>query len=465
MTTTKTSTIALRSVLLSKLRLTTPRVLWIGLYVTWGASVLLLIATISGVQKQRYAIKTVGQDSAPSIIVAQRLKDSLAGMDANAVNELLVKPGQNPRAIQDYEERRLAFAERIIAAAQNITYGDAELKPIQKMQLAQGEYIAKIQQARDFNERGDANGVLDAYRQAALIMDNTLLPAADALDAANSTELERIYNEQKFATVQALFFVILSSLLLLGVLVALQLFLNQRMRRIVNPMLLAATAIAIIFLGYIIHAFFSASYQLKVAKEDAFASLHAVRQARALGYGVNADQGRYLLDVASATRHQQAFFDKAAKIVKIPNAQTLETVAAASAQGLKVEGLTGYMAVELNNITFPGEREAAVQSLSTFGSYLKLDKQIRQLQQSGRHQEAIALSTGYNRGQSNWAFDEFKKANQNTFDLNFKAFNQAVEQSFREVNGFEITTPIVLVLICVLTLLGLLPRLKEYERS
>ena len=151
--------------------------------------------------------------------------------------------------------------------------------------------------------------------------------------------------------------------------------------------------------------------------------------------------------------------------MKIPNSQTFETVAAASAKGLKVEGLTGYMAVELNNITFPGEREAAVQSLSTYVRYLKIDKQIRQLQQSGRHQEAIALSIGYNPGQSNWAFGEFKKANQNTFDLNQKAFSQAVEEGFREVNGFEITTPIVVVLICVLTLLGLLPRFKEYEGS
>ncbi|MDF5719722.1 MAG: hypothetical protein PUP91_04365 [Rhizonema sp. PD37] len=464
MTTTKTSPQAKRSELPNKQRLTTPRVLRTGMCVTWGASVLLLIATISGVQKQRYAIKTVGEDSVPSIILAQRLKDSLAGMDANAVNELLVKPGQNPRAIQDYEERREVFAERIIAAAKNITYSE-ELQPIQKMQLAQGEYIAKIQQARDFNERGDANGMLVAYRQAAAIMDNTLLPAADKLDAVNSTELEHTYNQQRFATAQALFFVIISSLLLLSVLVGLQLFLNHRMRRILNPMLLAATAIAIIFLGYTINAFFWASYQLKVAKEDAFTSLHAIRQARALGYGINADQNRYLLDAADATKYQQAFLDKAAKIVNIPAAQTFETVAAASAQGLKVEGLTGYMALELNNITFPGEREAAVQSLSTYARYLMIDKQIRQLQQSGRHQEAIALSTGYNLGQSDWAFSEFKQANQNTFNLNQKAFDKAIAQGFIEVNGFEITTPIVVVFICVLTLFGLLPRLKEYERS
>lgn len=450
-------------VLPTKRQLTTPFLLKGGLYVTWGASLLLLLATISGAQGQRYAVKTVGKDSAPSIILAQRIKDSLAGMDANAVNELLVKPGENPKAIQDYEERRKAFAERIIAAAQNITYGDAELKPIQTLQLAQGEYIAYIQQARDSNQRGDASGVLNAYRAAAKIMDNTLLPSSDVLDQVNSKELELTYDQQRSVTGRYLFFVIVSGLFLIGVLVAIQLFLNYRMRRILNPMLLAATGIAILFLGYTTQAFLQSSRHLKVAKEDAFQSIHALRQARALAYGVNADQSRYLLDTAFATKHEQAFIDKAAKIAKVPNGQTFETVVAALQQGKKVDGLTGFLGEELNNITFAGEREAGVDSLATFGRYLTIDKQIRQLEQSGKHVEAIALSTGHNQGQSNWAFDEFKNANQKAFDINKEAFDKSVSQGFQDVDGFEITTTVVAVIISLLTLLGLLPRIKEYD--
>lgn len=456
-----TKTIAISGKAITKL--TTPQLLKRGMYLTWGASLLLLVTTLSGVQAQRHAIKTVGKDSAPSIITAQRIKDGLAGMDANAVNELLVKSGQNPEAIKGYEERRQKLAERLVAAAENITYGDAERKPIQTLQLAVGDYMMKLQQAKDFNERGDANGVLMSYRAAAQIMDKTLLPAADALDKANSEELKQTYLAERFASGRSLFVIIIFGLLLIGVLVALQLFLSHRMRRLLNPMLLAATAIAIVFVGYTTRAFLSASHHLKVAKEDAFASVHALRQSRALAYSANADESRYLLDAALASTHQQAFFTKAAEIAKVPSGQTFEAVAAAAAQGQKVEGLTGFLGEELNNITFPGEREAAVATLSTFGTYLKIDQQIRQLQQTGKHAQAIALCTGYNPGQSNWAFNRFLDAHQKTLDINIAAFEDAIAQGFKDVDGFEIVTPIVTVAIAGLTLFGLLPRIKEYS--
>jgi hypothetical protein len=40
-----------------------------------------------------------------------------------------------------------------------------------------------------------------------------------------------------------------------------------------------------------------------------------------------------------------------------------------------------------------------------------------QLQQSGKHADAIALCVGNNPGQSNWAFEQFKQANQKTLDI------------------------------------------------
>ncbi|HEY9711542.1 MAG TPA: hypothetical protein V6D48_25260, partial [Oculatellaceae cyanobacterium] len=321
-----------------------------------------------------------------------------------------------------------------------------------------------IQRARDFNERGDANGVVLTYRAAAEIMDKTLLPAADALDTANSNELENVYKVQQSATGRSLFLVVISGLLLIGVLVTIQVFLYYRMRRILNPMLLAATAIALIFLGYTTQALLSASYHLKVAKKDAFESIHALRKMRALAYSMNADESRYLLDKALAAKHEQAFFNKATEIAQVSNGQTFDTIVAALTQGKPVESLfTGYLADELMNITFPGEREAAIATLKTFGIYFNIDKEIRQLEQSGRHESAIALCVGTNPGQSNWAFTEFLKANNQAFDINQKAFDEAVTQGFKDMDGFEISTPVVAVLVGLLTLFGLRSRLKEYD--
>jgi hypothetical protein len=456
--------IALSSKAISKL--TTPQLLKSGLYLTWSASILLLITTISGIQGQRQAIKTVGQDATPSIITAQRLKDAFTGMDANVANELLLPPGQNQDAVKGYEERYQKAAERLVAAAENITYGDKERKPIETMQLGLGNYIAKIQQARDFHQRGDNNSVLVAYRAAAEIMDKTLLPAADELDQANFAELKRIYNEEKSTSGKSLFLIVISGVTLIGVLVGFQVFLSQRMRRTLNPWLLAATAIAFIFLGYTTRAILSSANNLTLAKERAFDSMHALRQARALGYSADADQSRYLLDPTFASKHELAFMEKASRLAKLTDGLTLEIIVAAVKQDKDIKGFTGLLADELVNIPgdfFPGEQEAALASLSTWENYITIDKQIRQLNQSGKLQEAIALCIGDKPGQSNWAIDEFKKANGKTFDINQAVFDQAIKQGFYDVAGFEITTPVALSAIALLSLLGLLPRLKEYS--
>lgn len=444
-------------------KLTTPQILKRGMYATWGASLLLLVATITGVQGQRQAIKTVGKDATPSIITAQRLKDAMAGMDANAASELLVPSGQNPDAVKGYEERRQKAAERLVAAAENITFDKKERDPINKMQLGIGEYIAKIQQARDAHARGDAKATLLAYRAAAEIMDNRLIPAADALDKANFDELERSYAQQRTASSGALLFILFFGLLTLGVLVALQVFLSRRMRRTLNPMLLGASAIAFLFLGYTTMAFLSAKNHLKVAKEEAFTSMHALRQARALVYAGNSDESRYLLDSQFASNHERAFFDKIGKVATLPQGVTLATVIVASQQGKKVEGFKGYLAEELNNITFAGEREATVASLRVLADYVEIDQKIRQLKQSGKLPQAIALCIGSNTGESNWAFKKFLDANQKNYDINDNAFKASIEQGFQDVNGFEIKALVVTIAIASLTLFGLRARLKEYD--
>lgn len=456
-------------------KLTTPQLIRSGLYIVWGAGLLLLTTTILGIQEQRNAIKTVGRDAVPSIITAQRLKDGMAGMDAFAASEFLV-PSSNTQSsfleplqkdvdgatIQSYNERYRSVTERLIAAANNITY-DEEREPIQTMQLGIGEYVAKIQQARDAHARRDQAGTLAAYLSAIEILDKTLLPAADRLDQANLKVLDRAYSEQKFASARSLFLIAIVTLGLAGILVMLQLFLSQRTRRTFNPFLLSATAIALLFLVHTIGSLLSASNHLKVAKEDAFDSMHVLRQARALAYGANADESRYLLDVRNAATHEQAFFNKLNQIAAPPIGQTLEQIILLAQQDTKLTGLTGFLGEELSNITFPGERQAVIDNLSTLSQYLQIDKQIRQLQQSGKYREAIALCVGNNPGESNWAFEQFKKANQKTYDVNDKAFKDAITQGDQDLEGFEVKSTIVTITIALLALLGVMPRLKEYS--
>jgi hypothetical protein len=441
--------------------LNTPQILRSGWYTVWGISLLLLIVSIYGVNSQRQAIKTVGKDAAPSILTAQKLQDSFADMDASLANELLSKPGDNRQALVDFEKNRKKIADRLVDAARNITYPEEE-KIIQSLQLNNSAYLLKLQEARDAHKRGDIAGTLSLYQSAATLMDRDIIPQAAELSAVNSQQLVKTYAQQKFANGGIGLLISIVGLAQIVILVMIQIFLYRRMRRVLNLPLLGATAIAIIFLGYTINSFIGATSNLKIAKEDAFDSLYALRQMRALSYKANADESRYLLDRANAAKHEQSFKSKIGAIITIPANNSNASVITNTSKGNVTSGMTGLFAQELNNITFPGERELAIETFNVFNDYLAIDNQIRQLNRSGKVADAIALCIGNQPGQSNWAFDRYKVVQGKLMDLNLKEFEDNTIVGNNRLANFELIATIALGSVAILTLAGLRPRLMEY---
>ena len=439
----------------------TPQLLRSGWYTTWGVSLLLLIVSIYGVQAQRQAIKTVGKDAAPSILTAQQLQDSFADMDASLANELLLKPGENQQALADFEINRKKIADRLVAAARNITY-PAEEGIVQSLQLSGSAYLLKLQEARDAHKRGDTIGTLNIYRSAATLIDRQIIPQAEQLSRVNAQELEKTYANQSFFNGGIALLITIVGLVQIVILVMIQIFLYRRMRRMLNLPLLGATIIAIIFLVHTLSSFVSATNNLKVAKADAFDSLRALRQMRSLSYKANADESRYLLDRSNAIVHEQSFNDKIKKILTIPANQSIDSILANVQQKKPTQGITGLFADELNNITFKGERELAIDTLKLFKEYLEIDKQIRQLSSTGKIAEAIALCIGTKPGESNWAFERYKNKHTELMDLNKKEFEDNIKLGEQHLDNYEIIAAVALSSIAILTLFGLRPRLMEY---
>jgi hypothetical protein len=436
-----------------------------GWYATWATSLLLLIISILGVTQQRQAIKTVGKDAAPSVLTAQQLRDSFADIDASLANELLLKLGEDRQALADFEINRKKIADRLVDAAKNITYPDEE-KIVKNLQLNGSGYFLKLQEARDAHRRNDV-GALNIYRSAASLVDRDILPKAEELDRVNSTELQTSYDRNSVTNGGIALLIALIGLVQIGLLVWIQLFLYKRMRRVLNLPLLGASALSIVFLGYTLTALLGAAGDLRVAKEDAFESIYALRQARALSYKANGDESRYLLDSANANLHESAFKTNMAKIITLPPGQSLANIIQQIPQTdgdlqFKLTGLTGLYATQLNNITFKGELAATIDMLKALDRYLQIDAQIRQLYRSGKVAEAIALCTGNREGQSNWAFDRYRKSNQTLREINEAVFKAKIDGGTNRLNYFEIIAPIALGGVAVLTLFGLRPRLAEY---
>lgn len=432
-----------------------------GWYATWAVSFLLLVGSISGVSQQRQALKTVGKDSAPSILTAQRLRDSFAEMDASLANELLLKPGQDRQILEEFEKNRTKIPDRLLLASKYITYNEEE-PIVQGLQRNSVAYFLKLQEARDTHKLGNPVNTLNVYRSAASIVDNRLLPQAQLLDDVNSKYLEDAYNKQGNINKGLIGLILILGLTQLGILVAIQLFLYRRMQRILNVKLLAASAIATIFLGYTLFSFMSATGNLKVAKEDAFNSLIVLRKMRALSYMANGDESRYLLDVANAGKHEKSFNTNIDQIIKIPANLSIQKIVENVDRKEGNENLSGLFGTVLNNITFPGEKELAVNTLIALNDYLIVDKQIRELYRSGKVAEAIALCIGTQKGQSNWAFDRYRSAQTQLIDLNKKEFDRHIEMGENGLKNFEIIATGALGSVAILTLFGLRPRLMEY---
>ena len=322
-------------------------------------------------------------------------------------------------------------------------------------------YVGMIDTARSL---GYPKG-LDTLRSASALMHERLLPASDALDNANFNPLNKEYEASKSAIPGSVVLVWAVGIVMLVILIAVQAFLALRMKRMLNIPMAAATVILILWLMATSNTIRSISHDLKVAKEDSFDSLDVLWKARSVAYDANGDESLYLLESGSrgsseadAVRDSEASFrKKSAMIADSPLTPDVLAQAAASAPTFK-----GYLGDELRNITFPGEKEAALEALKTYAAYMAMDAHIRELETSGRHQEAVDFCTGTQEGQSNWGFAQFDKALQSVIDINQKAFEDAVAHASRGLNWLPYGAVIVPILMLTLAWLGLIPRLREY---
>lgn len=437
---------------------TTPGLLWRSLWALWICDGLLLASLVYAGRVHSSTLKTIGIDSAPSIIAAQQIKSSLADMNADAIDGLLAEPGAAGASMQAFNEQRQQVATALIAAAQNITFGDAERLPILQIQLSLGRYEALIQQARD--QRAQHNPAFVAtYNEAADLLDSKILTAADALDSANLGELERTYKAQRYSSGNARNLLVGTSAAMLLVLALVQSFLLERTHRIINIPLFLASILLLSYSSYAVYDVHSASNNLKRAKEDAFTSIHALWRARAVAYEAKSDQRRLLLDPKNAAQRTTDFTRHRDEVAKLAG-QTYDQVANATDTPA---GLSGYLADELNNITFPGEGNAAMETLRDFARYVVLDGQIRTLESQGKHRDAIALCTGTAPGQSDWAFDRFSDALQRTLKINQDAFDGSVKAGFGLLRNFDAKAALVAAALALLCLLGVLQRTREYS--
>jgi hypothetical protein len=449
----------------------TPQFLQLAQYVICGSSLLLFTTAASSIQQQRQAINIVGKDAASNVLVAQRLKDAPAGMDAYAVKALLTKStlnsassgnrqqvltntvesllkddGKGKSSNTSYAERRQKLAQRLLQAAENIT-GDkndqGERRPILTMQLATLDYLEQLQKAQNYQAVNRESESLSAYRSAVDILETSLIPAADELDKTALSKLDSAYSQQKMNVANTAIWLSIAGFAVISQLIALQFFISLRTRRTLNIPLLLATILIGVFIIWAIVLIQTSGDNLRIAREHIFTPLHSLRQNRSLTYSANANESRALLLKNESTLFYQAF-DKS--ILELKSKAML----AHADRAYKLIGVT-------NKLEFvDGAADVLNETVTMLDRYLDTNQKIRNLANSDR---AVALANSY----AGKDFNNFLKANQKAIDLYKKAFDESINNSAEPLEGFESKSWTVLILIIFLVFLGLRPRIKEYN--
>ncbi len=428
-------------------------------------SVLVFFAGKRVVEDSRAAIKSVGQDCAPSIVAAKSIRADFADLDANLVNNFLCAPDskEGRDAVKNAAARHQHLSEQLVTAAKNITFDNEERRPITTMIGDFATYESKMATARTLELKGDTAGMLATERDAAKLMHEHIIPAADTLDLANKTELDRSYNRHQHESTGAVVWLVIVSLLLATVTIRSQFYLTRKMHRLINPGLLAATVIALGSLVVTVSQYRRASSQLRLAVDDAFASVRLLWEARAIGFDANGEESRYLFDTDAAGSHERDFYAKTSSIADPPANRKLDDMLTIVNAGARLPNeFHGALARELGNITFPGEREAAAEALRTFSVYMDVDTEIRRLEKTGHHAEAKALCISEAPGGSNAVFDRFDVALEETVRINQHYFENAIKNGLQTLDRSEWEIGICVLLVAGCSIAGFWPRLKEY---
>jgi hypothetical protein len=460
----------------------TPKLFQTSMFVILGLGLLWIPTTIGAIQNQRNAIKTIAKDAVPSVILAQRIVDAMSDMDTMVASELLgevpksqdktpepapplliqVGPWEKlPKDVAPFTRRRNDLAERLTKAAANSTF-PGEDKAIQQLMLHSGDYFAYADRAQAAHQKGDRVEALKQYKLAAQVLDEKFIPVAKNLREINTNELGNQYNDARNQGSHATMAVLLLGSATIGAMVALQLLLYIRTRRTLNPLLLAATIGALVFLLHAVSTLVSTGAELRVLKEDSYGSLLALRLARALLYGANSDESRYLLDQPNQATHEAAFRKKTNLVYARSDEQT---VLAAAIDNLRTpsppilnSGQFSYFGKAIENITFASERAPMTKMMEAYKEYMATDQDIRNLVAKNRRPEAIVLCLG----RSNNEFNAMKKAMDDVKDVNQKVFDDVEQKAMGELNGFEVKATIALGAMATLVFFGLRPRLREY---
>lgn len=234
----------------------------------------------------------IRQRSAPQVTSATGLYFTINDMDAQLANQLMAGDsasvaGLRKQSAQLYDQRRgeaAAYLSDLAQAARGDRAAERNVAAAISDLGAYEEHGARALMLADLAHtpagHADPEAVAE-YAAASRLMRTRLLPEADHLVTANNAAFEGTYTGARGTQSDIRTALVVTAVVLLALLVALQVYLTSRFRRVVNPGAAAATALVLATLVIGLVQVSGQRDHLRAARRDAFDSVVAGRGARA----------------------------------------------------------------------------------------------------------------------------------------------------------------------------------------
>jgi len=400
----------------------------VGIALAW-------VADVGVVSRRHHALSSFGGQSEPLVVLAQRLQTELSEADASAANGFLAGALEPADQVSRYQQGITQAGADVAQAARDAGTGGASGVAVRTLAEQLPVYTGLVETAVADNRQGFPVGA--AYlRSASQLLHTEMLPAAARLPAVRAAEANR--QEDAATAFSDVMLVAAGTAVALIALIAFQVYLERRTRRLFNPGLLVATVAMVVLVVVMLGALGSQRAKVVTGTEHDYGPAARVAQVRVLAFQADGDESEALI----ARGTGQAFLADADAAVA---AARQDQAAATSEAGAS------------------GSTAALDRAAVDLQAFVAVDATIRADDANGQHDQAVALALTSAPTGSNAALQALDGELTTALDAEQASFAAGLAQARHAIASLTAIATVAAAAAVVAALIGVKPRIDEYR--
>jgi len=417
---------------------TTPGRLRLLSIVSVGAIVVLLVVSAGALSSRRSAAKSVSDESGARLVQVQALYHALADADATASRQLLAA-GVIPTQVRQQYLDDLAEAGRLQSRIAEHSQSSADARQAIAVIAKQlPRYSEKVESARVQSRFGYPVGAQE-MREASTLMRTKILGATLELYRFAASELHDDYDRGTSAS--QMVWIVVIGIATLAVLVVAQLFTARRTNRLLNIGLVVASVIIAVLLVWMLVRFNDEQDSLVKAQRNGSDSVQVLASARILALQAQANANLALAERGTG----QAYRDEFNRLVR---------------QLCGDKECRGELLAYAHDLAARTGSEANVTAIQNDAAkFWSVADDVVQLDDDARYKDAVDLALG-GQADASAKLDAAITAETAQAQARFDAAAHDARSGFAVL---ALALTLGLLLAAALVLIGLQPRIREYQ--